>query len=87
MLKQYLTLPSFITLFLLLIIVIVSFVSPEYIRYSYYGAIAILIPFVISDLIKKRKEDKIDGTEHFKISIYNILISTVMMLVLFFLAN
>ncbi|MFH6962860.1 hypothetical protein ACHRVK_10710 [Flavobacterium plurextorum] len=87
MLKEYLTLPSIISLFLILIVLIVSLVSPEYIRYSYYGAIVIMIPFIISDLLKKKKEDKIDGTKHFKISVYNILIAIAMMVVLFFLIN
>ncbi|WP_143394920.1 hypothetical protein [Flavobacterium sp. 2] len=64
-----------------------SLVSPEYIRYFYYGAIVIMIPFIISDLLKKKKEDKIDGTKHFKISVYNILIAIAMMVVLFFLIN
>lgn len=87
MLKQYLTLPSIISLFLIVIVFIVSLVSPEYIRYSYYGVIVIMVPFIIFDLIRKRKEDKIDGTEYFKISVYNIFIAAAMMVVLFFLIN
>lgn len=85
MLRQYITLPTIISLFLTLSVLLVSFVLPEYTRYFYYGAIVIMIPFVISDLIKKRKEDKIEGTEHFKFSIYNILIAAAIMGVLFFL--
>lgn len=87
MLKQYLTLPSIISLFLIVMVLIVSLVFPEYVRYSYYGAIVIMIPFIIFDLIRKRKEDKIDGTEYFKISVYNIFIAAAMMVVLFFLIN
>jgi hypothetical protein len=46
-----------------------------------------MIPFLIFDLIKKRKEDKIEGTQHFKLSIYNILIAAAIMGVLFFLIH
>ena len=87
MLKQYITLSGVISFSLILMSFLVSFIYPEYTRYFYYVAIIIMIPFIIVDLIKKRKEDKIEGTQHFKLSIYNILIAAAIMGVLVFLIH
>jgi len=84
MIKQYITLSRIVFIFLMVILLTVSFLSPEYSRFFTYGAIVIMIPFIIYDLISKRKEDKRDGTKHFQLSIYNLLIAAVMMGVFFF---
>jgi len=87
MIKKYITLPSFITLFCIIINCVIALTFPEYTRYFLYVSILVLIPFIIVDLIKKRKEDKNNDTENFKFSVYNILISIVILGVLFFVIN
>lgn len=68
-----------------IVLLVISKFYNEYTRYYLYTAILVMISIVIINLIKQRKEDKKDGTEHFKISLFNILIATVIMAVLFFL--
>jgi len=87
MIKKYITLPSFVTLFCIIILWTISLTFPEYSRYFLYLSILVLIPFIIIDLIKKRKEDKNDGTENFKFSVYNILISVAILGILFFVIS
>lgn len=87
MIKKYITLPSFVTLFCIIILWTISLTFPEYSRYFLYLSILVLIPIIISDLIKKRKEDKNDGTENFKFSVYNILISVAILGILFFVIS
>jgi len=40
---------------------------------------------MIFNLVKQRRDDKVDGTQSFKFSIYNILVALFIMGVLFFL--
>jgi len=87
MIKKYITLPSFVTLFCIIILWTISLTFPEYSRYFLYLSILVLIPFIIIDLIKKRKEDKNDGTGNFKFSVYNILISVAILGILFFVIS
>lgn len=87
MIKQYITLTGIISFFLVFMLWAISLFFPAYTRYFTYIAIIILVPVIILDLIKKRKEDKVEDTESFKISIYNILISAVILGVLFFIIN
>ncbi|MFH6991311.1 hypothetical protein [Flavobacterium sp. FlaQc-48] len=87
MIKQYITLTGIISFFLVFMLWAISLLFPAYTRYFTYIAIIILVPVIILDLIKKRKEDKVEDTESFKLSIYNILISAVILGVLFFIIN
>lgn len=87
MIKKQFTLPLFISLLLIILLFIIAIVAPEYSRYFMYFSIIIMIPVIIYDLIKKRKEDNRNGTQFFKFSIYNILISILIMGFLFFLIS
>ncbi|KUJ62337.1 hypothetical protein AR687_07700 [Flavobacteriaceae bacterium CRH] len=59
----------------------------EYARYYMYLLILIMIPFLIFELVKQRREDKATGTQNFKLSMYSILITVVIVGILFFLIN
>ena len=48
-----------------------------------YLLILIMIPFLILKLVKQRREDKVNGTQDFKLSLYNILMTVVIMGILF----
>lgn len=88
MIKKYINTEGVIVLLGLLIHLVISqILGREYARYFMYVLILIMIPFIIFNLVKQRKEDKTNGTENFKLSIYNILIATVFMGILFFVIN
>jgi 4-hydroxybenzoate polyprenyltransferase len=84
MMKKYST-PINIAFFLWgLLLLAVSKLYPEYVRYYLYFSIIVIIPIMIVNLIKQRKEDKVNGTRTFQASIYRMLIMAVV-LGLFFL--
>jgi len=56
----------------------------EYIRYYLHFSTIVMIPMLISKLIKG---DKVNDTENFKFSMYNILISGVILGILFFVIS
>lgn len=87
MIKKYLTLTNIISFFWIAVLFLISQFYPDYKRYSLYVSIIIMIPFIIVNLVKKRREDKTNGTENFKLSIYNIVIAMVFVGILFFLIN
>jgi len=59
----------------------------EYIRYYLHFSTIVMIPILISKLIKVRKGDKVNDTENFKFSMYNILISGVILGIIFFVIS
>jgi len=78
--------PAIITIFIWGIgLLLVNEYYYEYIRYYQYIFIPIMISFMIFNLVKQRRDDKADGTQSFKFSIYNILVTLFIMGVLFFL--
>lgn len=72
---------------LLLALMIFSSIFSEYKMYFTYGAVVIMFVLLIFDLIKIRKEDKADGTDNFKLSLYNVLCTLVFIGILFYLIN
>jgi len=86
--KKYFTPLSIIVILALLIHLVISQIwGREYARYYMYLLILIMIPFLILKLVKQRREDKVNGTQDFKLSLYNILMTVVIMGILFFLIN
>lgn len=75
MIKKYITTVNIVFFIWGLLLIAISELFYEYTRYYLYLSILVIIPIIISDLIRKRKEDKRDGTALFKLSMYNILIS------------
>ena len=85
--KKYIT-PINIAMFLWgLILITISEVYRDYTRYFLYLSIIIIIPVIIVNMIKQRKEDKINNTKEFQASIYRMLIMAVMLVVFFFITK
>ncbi|MBF4515703.1 hypothetical protein IRZ71_05090 [Flavobacterium sp. ANB] len=70
-----------------LVFVVISVFFTEYVRYFYYLSILIFIPIMILNMIKQRKEDKLNGTTIFKASIYRMLIMAAVLLAFFFITK
>jgi heme O synthase-like polyprenyltransferase len=86
MMKEYITTKN-IGIFFILLLLGISLVFPEYNRYFTYTAIVIMIPLVVVELIKKRKEDKLNSTKIFQTSIYSMLVVAVILVVFFFITK
>jgi predicted Na+-dependent transporter len=85
--KKYIT-PISIAMFLWgLILITISEVYRDYTGYFLYLSIIIVIPLIIVNMIKQRKEDKINNTKEFQASIYRMLIMAVMLAVFFFMTK
>ncbi|KIQ14672.1 hypothetical protein RT99_22830 [Flavobacterium sp. MEB061] len=85
--KKYIT-PINIAMFLWgLILITISEVYRDYTRYFLYLSIIIVIPLIIVNMIKQRKEDKINNTKELQASIYRMLIMAVMLAVFFFITK
>jgi Na+-translocating ferredoxin:NAD+ oxidoreductase RnfE subunit len=87
MIKQYITPINIISFFWIAVLFSISQVYPHYYRYSLYISIIIIIPLMIVNLLKKRKEDKLNGTKIFQSSIYRMLIMAAVLLVFFFITK
>lgn len=87
MIKKYITSIAIVPYFCILMTCIGTIFYPAHTRIFSYISIVIMIPLLIFELIKKRKEDKLEGTKHFQHSVYNILIAAAMIGVLFFLIS
>lgn len=59
----------------------------EYSRYYLYLSVIIIIPVIILKMIKQWKEDKLNGTAIFKVSIYRMLIMAAVLLVFFLITK
>jgi L-asparagine transporter-like permease len=70
-----------------LVLLFISTAYSEYTRYFLYLSIIIIIPLMIVNLLKKRKEDKLNGTKIFQSSIYRMLIMAAVLLVFFFITK
>jgi hypothetical protein len=87
MIKKYIT-PTNIGIFLWgLILIAISGIFPDYTRYYLYFSIIVIIPIAIINLLKQRKEDKLNGSTIFQTSIYRMLIIGLMLLVFFFIVK
>ncbi|MDR7371535.1 hypothetical protein [Flavobacterium aquidurense] len=70
-----------------LLLLIISNFYPDYARYYLYLSIIVIIPVAIFNLIKQRKQDKINDTTVFQSSIYRMLIMAVLLAAFFFLTK
>lgn len=70
-----------------LIFVVISAFFREYVRYYLYLSIIIIIPIMILNIIRQRREDKLNGTKIFQASIYRMLIMVALLLVFFFITK
>jgi len=85
--KEY-TRPINIAIFLWgLLLLTMSELFPHYVRYYLYLSIIVIIPVAIFNLIKQRKQDKINNTTEFQSSIYRMLIMAVLLVAFFFLTK
>lgn len=70
-----------------LILIAISQLYPDYTRYYLYLSIAVIVPLTIVNLVKEKKEDKLNNTENFKFSIYRMLFMVVILCVFFFITK
>lgn len=84
MIKKILT-PAFIAIFFWGIgLLIINEYYYEYFRPYQYISLLIILSITIWSLIQKRKNDKINGTQEFKDSIYRMMFMAVIMIIVFF---
>jgi len=68
-------------------LIAISQLYPDYTRYYLYLSIAVIVPVSIVNLVKEKKEDKLNNTENFKFSIYRMLFMAVILCVFFFITK
>lgn len=87
MVKKYIR-PINIALFVWgLLLLTISVYQKEYTRYYLYLSIIVIIPIMIFSLIKQRKEDKLNNTKEFQLSIYRMLFMVVILGVFYFITK
>lgn len=84
MIKQYLNFRTIFPIAMAFLFIFISSVYPDYTIQFTYLYFPLLAAFVIYDLIKKKKEDKINGTSQFKDSILRMLIIAGILLLFYF---
>ena len=70
-----------------LMLIAISQLYPDYTRYYLYLSIAVIVPVSIVNLVKEKKEVKLNNTENFKFSIYRMLFMVVILCVFFFITK
>ncbi len=87
MTKKYIT-PVNIAFFLWgLLLLTVSILYPEYTRYYLYLSIAVIIPIAVVNLIKMKREDRLNDTINFRLAIYRMLIMALFLVIFFFITK
>jgi 4-hydroxybenzoate polyprenyltransferase len=87
MMKKYIT-PLNIAFFIWgPILIAISSFYPDYTRYYLYLSIIVIIPVAVFNLIKQKKQDKLNNTTEFQSSIYRMLIMAVLLVVFFFITK
>jgi len=84
--KKYITPTSIIFLWGLILLTISEWYY-DYTRYFLYLSIIVIVPIMIINLKKQRKEDQRNDTNVFKNSILRMLFMAVVIGILFFLAE
>lgn len=59
----------------------------EYVKYFLILSLPVIIPLLIFNLIKQRREDQINNTTLFKSTIYRMLIVAVILVAFFFISK
>ncbi|KQX00672.1 hypothetical protein ASC72_07305 [Flavobacterium sp. Root420] len=87
MMKKYITPINIAVLLWGLLLLVISGFYPDYTRYYLYLSIIVIIPVAIFNLIKQRKQDKLNNTTEFQTSIYRMLFMAVLLIVFFFITR
>lgn len=77
--KKKLTSINSVLILLVLLLIAISMFFPEYTRYFLYFSLIVMPPVMIVDLIKKKRQDKINVTTEFQLSIYRMLFMAVVL--------
>jgi hypothetical protein len=64
--------------------VAIAEIYPNYTRPFLYLSLIIIIPLAIMNLVKQKKEDKLNGSDNFRQSIYRMLIMSIILIVFFY---
>ncbi|SFD89895.1 hypothetical protein [Flavobacterium phragmitis] len=81
--KKYITVVNIVFFLWGIVYILISEFFRDYVRGYLYLSIGVIIPFMIWDLIKKRKKDKIEGTKDLYNSINRMMIMAVVLVVFF----
>ncbi|MEZ0129278.1 hypothetical protein AB9T88_05650 [Flavobacterium sp. LBUM151] len=65
----------------------ISWFYPDYKRYYLYLFMIVMIPYLIVNLIKERKEDKLNNTKVFQATIFGMLFIASILIVFFFITK
>lgn len=88
MIKKYIIPVNIIFLLWGPILIVISEFYREYVRYFLYLSIIAIIPIMVLNLIKQRREDKLNAAKVlFRQSIYRMLIMAVVLVVFYFLTH
>ncbi len=87
MIKKIVTPINVIFLFWGLILLTFSESYPQYTRYFLYASILVILPVVIVNLIKQRKEDKQNYTTNFQSAVYRIIFMAVLLVIMYFITK
>ncbi|TDP03035.1 hypothetical protein [Flavobacterium sp. 245] len=87
MIRKIITPVNTIFFFWGLVLLTFSESYPQYTRYYLYSSIVAILPIMIFDLRKQRKEDKQNGIVKFQSAIYRMLIMAVMLGIAYFITK
>ncbi|WP_134145260.1 hypothetical protein [Flavobacterium sp. 270] len=85
--KKYFSSLNIVLLLWFLIYILISNIYSDYTMYYFYLSLPIIILILIFDLVKQKKEDKLNHTNSFSSSIYRMLIMAVLLGVFFFITK
>ncbi|WP_294961794.1 hypothetical protein [uncultured Flavobacterium sp.] len=80
--------PGFIAIFLWGIgLLLINQSYHEYVRYYLYLSLIVIFPFMVWNLTKEWKKDKVEETKEFRTSIFRMLIMMAFMIIVFFITR
>lgn len=80
--------PGFIAIFLWGIgLLLINQSYREYVRYYLYLSLIVIFPFMVWNLTKEWKKDKVEETKEFRTSIFRMLIMMAFMIIVFFITR
>jgi hypothetical protein len=87
MIKKYITAINLVFLLWAVVLIFITGFYPEYKRDYLWLSLIVIIPVIIIDLIKKRKEDKFNDTTEFQSSLYRMLMVGGILVVFYFITK
>ncbi|MCV9928618.1 hypothetical protein OIU83_13195 [Flavobacterium sp. LS1R49] len=87
MIKKYVTTINIVYFLWGLVLLAISDLYPEFVRYYLYLSIISIIPMMIMITIKMRREDKLNGTTTFRSAIYRMLVMALMLGIFYFITK